>query len=142
MFHNISWKEKGGAFPFYDLDLAYNVLKRARRELLEENPETISKAECYKYVKDAYEKLIAVLERQDNKYAQLNKEQESSEIRLKYAEQLRTYPFIDTFLNAKERLGSDFETIFGENISKMLFTAAVSPTDQPENEVKDEVKNE
>jgi hypothetical protein len=148
MIYNSKWNEECGAFPFYDLDLAYNVLKRARRELLEENPETISSADCYKYVKEAYKKLIDVLERQDKKYAQMiddskekDKENGYPNIRLRYAEQLRTYPFIDTFMKARERLAPEFETLFGENVSKMLLLTVISPTDQPENEVKNEVKN-
>jgi hypothetical protein len=134
LFSNSHWEENSGAFPFYDLDLAYNVLKRTRRELLEENPETINLTGCYEYIKRAYVKLIDVLKRQDDKYKEWG-------ISLNYAEQLRTYPFIDTFMNARERLTSEFETLFGENISKMLLLTVVSDTDQPENEVKDEVKN-
>lgn len=127
MFYDSEWEEDCAAFPFYDLDLAYNALKRTRRELIEENPGSIKSDECYKYVKRAYEKLIDVLGRQDRRYQQ-------NGVELKNGETLANYPFINVFLNAETKLTSDFAELFGKNISDILFMSETSKVDEPEGE--------
>jgi hypothetical protein len=132
LFLNSPWKEEGGAFPFYEFDLAYNVLKSTRLERLEINSERTIKAGCYDYVREAYESLYTGLKEQDEGYGQYN-------IPLNYAEWLRTYPFMEAFLNAKEMLAPGFETLFGENIYKMLLLTVVSETDHPEAGEQDDI---
>jgi hypothetical protein len=135
LFLNSTWQEDGGAFPFYDFDLAYNVLKSTRRERLEKNPETTNKAGCYNYVRKAYKSLYTVLRKQDVKYGQFN-------IPLNYAERLKSYPFMEAFLNAEKKLAPGFETLFGENIYKMLLLTVVSETDHPEAGEQDDIIDE
>lgn len=84
-------------FPFYQIDMAYNVLKRARRELLAENPEFCDRMELFSYMKSAYKKVEEKLKEEESEYKKLG-------IELKYAERFSTFPFVrmmvdDTYKN-------------------------------------------
>lgn len=84
-------------FPFYQVDMAYNVLKRARRELLAENPEFCDRMELFSYMKSAYKKVEEKLKEEESEYKKLG-------IELKYAERFSTFPFVrmmvdDTYKN-------------------------------------------
>lgn len=74
-------------FPFYQVDMAYNVLKRARRELLAENPEFCDRMELFSYMKSAYKKVEEKLKEEESEYEKLG-------IELKYAERFSTFPFV------------------------------------------------
>lgn len=74
-------------FPFYQVDMAYNVMKRARRELQKENPEVCDRMEIFSYIKAAYQKVEKMLKKEESAYEKQN-------IHLKYAERFSTFPFV------------------------------------------------
>lgn len=93
--------------PFYELDFAYNVFKRARRELREENPKTCDRDEMFFYIRKAYRKLIEKMEEEEGEYAKID-------INLDYSWRLKEFPLIQILLNEEA-----FAKIHG-NIKKTL----------------------
>lgn len=87
-------KEKGTRpiFPFYQIDYAYNILKRTRRELLEENPETCDEHEWLDYLRKAYEKLIDKMEEEEAGYAEIG-------VTMDYSERFSDFYFVQLLLN-------------------------------------------
>ena len=63
------------------------MLKRARRELLAENPEVCERMEIFSYMETAYEKVTEKLKAEELEY-------EKQGIELKYAERFSTFPFV------------------------------------------------
>lgn len=78
-------------FPFYQVDFAYNILKRTRRELIEDNPETCEKYEWISYVKKVYQKLIEKMEDEEREYEKIG-------IKLDYSERFAKFPIVKTIL--------------------------------------------
>ncbi len=113
------------AFPFYDFDLAYNVLKRTRRELKEDNPETIDWSMGLKYIRNAYMKMYDVLMREDAKYGEIG-------VNVNYAEKLISYPFIEAILNSVKKLGDDFEKQLCKNLKDICYISTIFTDDTPE----------
>lgn len=112
------WKNtEGAAFPFYDLDLSYNVMKRARNELLESNPLSIKEYnEYYTYIVKVYQKIISLLKEEERDY-------KAQGIAFHYAENFAGCPFIKAFLNAKKDLHPDFV----EDLGGVIYNT-ISPT--------------
>lgn len=123
---NKEWKHEDiSAFPFYNLDLSYNVLKRVRRNLKESNKENIYPCECYEYVKKVYSTIGAELESEDKAF-------ESIGLNSRYGEIFTSFPFVSIFLRAKEVLGDSFIEQFGTNINIMAYNLTFSVYDNPE----------
>jgi len=97
-------------FPFYDLDLAYNVIKRARRNAQNENTSCISYRESYKYIKKAYEFILSALREEEKFY----------EASCPYTQVFAGCPFIQAFMNPAEKLNSAFESVLGSMIEMIL----------------------
>lgn len=56
------------ALPIYWFDMMYNVLKRAWREVGQENPESIDMDELFEYIGSAYQNIAFQLEKQEEFY--------------------------------------------------------------------------
>lgn len=79
-------------FPFYNLDMAYNVMKRVRRKV--EKDRTVNVEEdLLKYFKTVYGYIAYELKREDEFY---NEESENESNELKMYEDFRKIPFIKT----------------------------------------------
>lgn len=103
--------QKQAAFPFYDLDLAYNVMKRVRRQSLRENPTAIDcKKDSYRYIKKAYETIYKYLRDQRTVY---------DEGDYCYDAVFRTCPFIRVFTECEKNLTPQFADIFGITINNI-----------------------
>ena len=106
----VEWKEASGAFPFYELDLAYNVIKRARKELIEENSQNITSGQCLDAVKKVYEKIIGVLKREEGEYEKLG-------IELDYSSKMKSFPFVNMICTAD----SELKRVMGKKIEQLLY---------------------
>lgn len=84
-------KDVAPVFPFYQVDFAYNILKRTRRELIEDNPETCEKYEWISYVQKAYQKLIEKMEDEEKEYEKIR-------IELGYAKRFAEFPIVKAIL--------------------------------------------
>lgn len=84
-------KDVAPVFPFYQVDFAYNILKRTRRELIEDNPETCEKYEWISYVQKAYQKLIEKMEDEEGEYEKIR-------IELGYAKRFSEFPIVKAIL--------------------------------------------
>ena len=82
-------------FPFYQVDFSYNILKRTRRELREDNPETCEEYEWISYVKKVYQKLIEKMEDEEGEYEKIG-------ITLNYSERFAEFPIVKTFFGKDE----------------------------------------
>lgn len=82
-------------FPFYQVDFSYNILKRTRRELREDNPETCEEHEWISYVKKVYQKLIEKMEDEEGEYEKIG-------ITLNYSERFAEFPIVKTFFGKDE----------------------------------------
>lgn len=78
-------------FPFYQVDFAYNVLKRTRRELIEDNPETCEEYEWISYVQKVYQKLIEKIEDEEREYEKIG-------IKLDYSKRFAEFPIVRAIL--------------------------------------------
>lgn len=76
------------AFPFYNFDLAYNVMKRARQTLLGENPQVIKEEEIMEYIKKAYEAVEKQLKNEEERYYQ------ACGIKLSFSETFSKFPLV------------------------------------------------
>lgn len=74
-------------FPFYQIDFSYNVLKRARRELLEENSTVCEKNEWFSYVKKVYKKIIEKMKEEERAYEEIG-------IKMHYSERFAQFPIV------------------------------------------------
>lgn len=117
--------QEGAAFPFYDLDLSYNLMKRARNELLEENPSFISSRECYTYIVKVYKKIITLLDEQEEVY-------EGKGVPFGYARNFKNCPFIKVFLDEDDKLPEDFKNRLGAIIFNTMQPGFLQETDHPE----------
>lgn len=88
-------KDVAPIFPFYQVDFAYNILKRTRRELIEDNPETCEKYEWISYVKKVYQKLIEKMEDEEREYEKIG-------IKLNYSERFAKFPIVKAILEKGE----------------------------------------
>lgn len=88
-------KDIAPIFPFYQVDFAYNILKRTRRELIEDNPETCEKYEWISYVKKVYKKLIEKMEDEEKEYKDIG-------IELNYSERFAEFPIVKALLGKGE----------------------------------------
>lgn len=105
----IKGKETRPIFPFYQVDYAYNILKRTRRELQEDNPETCDKHEWLDYLKKAYEKLIDKMKEEEGKeegYGKIG-------VNLDYSERFSKFYFVWLSLNdqVKEQINKEIVDI-------------------------------
>lgn len=75
-------------FPFYQVDYSYNVIKRARRELIEKNPHICERQEWLFYLKGAYQKVIEKMEEEEKEYRKLG-------IELDYSERFSQFPIVN-----------------------------------------------
>lgn len=93
-------------FPFYQLDLAYNVFKRTRCKLKKENPAGCNMEEVFSYITKAYEMLIKNMKEEDEKYNKIG-------IDIKYADRLKNFPFIKIFLEKEsfEKINSEIKEL-------------------------------
>lgn len=117
--------EEGAVFPFFDLDLSYNLLKRARNELREENPSFISGNEYYIYIAKVYKKIIALLEEQKKVY-------ENNGTSFGYADHFKNCPFIRAFLDEDGEFPDDFKNRLGTTIYNTMKPASLVRADHPE----------
>lgn len=90
-----SKKDLDPIFPFYQVDFAYNVFKRTRRELIEDNPETCEKYEWILYLKKAYKKLIEKIQDEEREYKKIG-------IELDYSKRFSQFPIVRAILNEGE----------------------------------------
>ena len=111
-------------FPFYQLDLAYNVFKRTRCKLREENPTVCNVEEVFSYIKKAYEMLIKNMKEEDEKYNKIG-------IEIKYADRLKNFPFIKIFLEKES-----FDKINSEIKELLLNILWIDDTDTYINDLK------
>ena len=74
-------------FPFYQIDFSYNVLKRARRELLEENSTVCEMHEWFSYVKKVYKKIIEKMKEEERAYEEIG-------IEMHYSERFAQFPIV------------------------------------------------
>ena len=74
-------------FPFYQIDFSYNVLKRARRELLEENSTVCEMHEWFSYVKKVYKKIIEKMKEEERAYEEIG-------IKMHYSERFAQFPIV------------------------------------------------
>ena len=65
-----NWKGNEISFPFYNLDLAYNVMKRAKQSILEEIPRTIKEEQIGSYLKKVYGHIAHELDEEDQYFIQ------------------------------------------------------------------------
>lgn len=124
---NKKWDDDISAFPFYNLDLSYNVLKRARRNLKRENKEIISSDECYEYIKKVYKEIANELNREDVEFGKIG-------LKTSYMKTFTSFPFIKAFLNGTDELGESFAESFGKNIKGMTYNLTFGVMDQAEGE--------
>ena len=83
-------------FPFYQVDFAYNVLKRTRRELIEDNPETCEEYEWISYLQKVYQKLIEKIEDEEREYEKIG-------IKLDYSKRFAEFPMVKATLGNLEK---------------------------------------
>ena len=120
----ITWKPQGScAFPYYDVDFSYNVIKRARAELRSSNPAGISEKECYSYLKKAYAKIGELLEREKLAYVGTQ---------YFYDEDYRSCPFVEAILSYEKYLSPDFPKILQQNIMNAVNPVHLFGIDEPE----------
>ncbi len=82
-------------FPFYQMDFSYNVLKRTRRELREDNPETCERYEWLSYVRKAYRKLIEKMKDEEKEYRKIG-------VYLEYSGRFANFPIVKAILGEGE----------------------------------------
>ena len=129
--HKYPWKNsEGAAFPFYDLDLSYNIMKRTRIELLKSNPSSIPQRQCYRYIVRAYRQIIAMLEEQEEIYKGMG-------ISFPYGDNFKECPFVKAFLNADEDLKIGFKEELGRTIYNTLSPVTLEWKDYPGEETED-----
>lgn len=129
--HKYPWENsEGAAFPFYDLDLSYNIMKRTRIELLKTNPSSIPQRQCYRYIVRAYRQIIEMLEEQETVYKGMG-------ISFPYADNFKKCPFVKAFLNADEDLQNGFKEDLGRIIYNTLSPVSLRWEDHPEVEAED-----
>lgn len=121
----IGWKtSQVAAFPFYDVDLSYNVIKRVRRELMKENPHRISYEKSYEYLCKLYNKIGDLLKDQEEFYNQLG-------LDFQYYDSFINCPYIKAFLNPKKYLNANFEKMLTQNIWNILNPVHLREQDIP-----------
>lgn len=84
-------------FPFYDLDMAYNVIKRARRDLLEENRTVKLGEDLLPYVGKVYEMIEKYLRDEDKKY------KEDADIETDFAGDFASFPMVSIITDGSYR---------------------------------------
>ena len=65
-----NWKQEEISFPFYNLDLAYNVMKRAKQSILAEMSRTIKEEQIGSYLRRVYGYIAHELEEEDKYFIQ------------------------------------------------------------------------
>lgn len=124
------------AFPFYNLDLAYNVLKRVRREC-KKDKRIIGAHEVYEYIQRIYGYIAMELLKEDRFYAKDGEKEEGKTKTLQdeihtygttsFAKKFVTCPFVKTFgvsymdedVNGNNKLGELSED-FADNLSRAI----------------------
>lgn len=86
------------ALPVYHFDLMYNILKRARRNAKEQNPEAIEKKDLFTYIQKIYEDIASQLQEQVNFYS--SSVSINDDILKQYAK-FRKCPYINYFLEKR-----------------------------------------
>lgn len=100
------WKYEGEvAFPFYNIDLSYNIIKRVHRDM--NSTGSISKEECYEYIRKVYLEILRHLKEQAQFY---------KDVQYQYDKIMESCPYIKTFLQYDKYLRADFPQIFGDCI--------------------------
>lgn len=126
-FLNHEWiKSDISAFPFYNLDLSYNVLKRARRNLKEKNAQEIDSEHCFDYLKRVYLEIDSELDSEDRSFKDIGIESSLSN-------NFREFPFIKAFMS-NNIVGNDFKSEFGKVLCRMTYNTTFGPIDMPEYE--------
>ena len=124
---NNEWiKSDISAFPFYNLDLSYNVLKRARRNLKEKNAQEIDSEHCFDYLKRVYLEIDSELDSEDRSFKDIGIESSLSN-------NFREFPFIKAFMS-NNIVGNDFKSEFGKVLCRMTYNTTFGPIDMPEYE--------
>lgn len=127
------------AFPFYNLDLAYNVLKRARREC-KRDKEFIGANEIYEYIQRIYGYIAIELLKEDRFYAKDEEKGKAKTLREEiniynttgFAKKFATCPFVKTFgvrymdegANENKTVGELSED-FADNLSRAIRTLTI-----------------
>ena len=124
---NNEWiKSDISAFPFYNLDLSYNVLKRARRNLKEKNAQEIDSEHCFDYLKRVYLEIDSELDSEDRSFKDIGIESSLSN-------NFREFPFIKALMS-NNIVGNDFKSEFGKVLCRMTYNTTFGPIDMPEYE--------
>lgn len=116
----IKWeKHDAAAFPFYDFDMSYNIMKRLRRIMEREAPFEVVTEECYAYIRKYYEELGNLLQLECAEYENCS-----------YYENYIKCPYIEAFIHAEKYLNPDFPLMFGRTLVNILSPRILRPIDE------------
>lgn len=108
----IKWEHNGlPAYPFFDLDVSYNVIKRVREEVVQTGVAKIEYDECYYYIRNAYMKIGEMLKLQRTPYEQLD---------YSYDQVFLTCPFVEAFINCDKYLNPRYKHLLNETVKNVL----------------------
>lgn len=86
------------ALPIYHFDLMYNILKRTRRNAIEQNPDAIEKKDLFTYIQKIYDDIANQLQEQINFYSLSVSTDDDI---LKQCAKFRKCPYINYFLEKR-----------------------------------------
>ena len=121
------WEKKYGKaslpFPIYWFDLTYNIWKRVRREMLQENPLCIESREVFAYIQKLFQCMEKHLSLQDKFYGfvedgegqNCRKDQYSYRLKDRFAD----CPVVRFFVNAGSREGNERGELIAQLINNM-----------------------
>lgn len=131
----LSWAYKNQvAFPFYDVDLSYNVMKRVRDRLKNSRPAGIAESACYEWIENAYKEMISHLKEEVAAYGGTDSYYTET-LNPHYAEIFCNCPYVRAFLNPKDYLHPDFSEKLGACIAIAIEPNILREDDESESMV-------
>ncbi len=112
------WTDEEVSFPYYNLDLSYNVMKRVKREA--KDTLTLDETKPFEYFKGIYNLVIEKLEAQDTFYSENQKVETSV---TKFAETFKKNPIVCAFVENKLD-ANKFNSVFRDMLKTVFVVSA------------------